>query len=195
MRTTTWALGVAAPLAAAVMIVGCSKGSHSTAGTRDDLGGSRYQTISLTGCVEAAPGSKEYVLRQVHVEPVSMQKTDAPSSHGLTVTEGSWLRLHDSSDRLKAHLGQLVSVSGTILDDGRNTIGTAGKATEPDEAESPTDASRAASPDSAASKVKKEAGPIGRVSQSNGDVPEMTVDSVTATGQSCGNTAPKPGQR
>ena len=188
---TTWAVRAALPLAAAMMISGCSKGEHSSAGKRQDLGGSRYQTISLKGCVEAAPGSKEYVLRQVHIEPVSMQKTDAPSSLGLTVTEGSWIRLHDSSDRLKDHLGQMVAVSGTILDDGRNTIGTTGKATTPDEAESPIDASRAASSEGHAAKVTKEAGPIGRVSQSNGSVPEMAVDSVTSTGQSCGNSSPK----
>jgi hypothetical protein len=192
---TTWAVRVAAPLAAAVMIAGCSKGSHSSAGSREDLGGSKYQTVSLQGCVEAAPGSKEYVLRRVHIEPVSMQKSDAPSSHGLTVTEGSWVRLHDSSDQLKSHLGQMVSVRGTILDDGRNTIGTSGKATEPDEAESPHDASRAASSEGHAAKVTKEAGPIGRVSQSNGDVPEMSVESVSATGQACATAAPKEGQR
>ncbi len=188
---TTWAIRVAAPFAAAALIVGCSRGSHSSAAKRDDHGGAGAQTVSLKGCVEAAPGAKEYVLRQVQLEPVSMQRADSPSAQGLTVTEGSWVRLHDSSDRLKPHLGQMVSVSGTMLDDGRNTIGTAGKATEPDEAESRTDASRAASSEGHASKVTKEAGPIGRVSQANGSVPEMTVESVTATGQSCPSGAPK----
>jgi hypothetical protein len=186
---TTWAIRVA-PLAAAAMIVGCSKGTHSSAGDRIGIGGARYEMISLKGCVEETPGSKEYVLRQIHIDPVSMQKTDAPTAHGLTVTEGSWVRLHDASDRLKDHVGQMVSVSGTILDDGRNTIGTAGKATEPDEAESPHDASRAASSERPSEKVAKEAGPIGRVSQSNGNVPEMAVETVTATGQTCGNAAP-----
>jgi hypothetical protein len=101
------------------------------------------------------------------------------------------VRLRDSSDQLKAHLGQIVSISGTILDDGRNTIGTSGKATDPDEAESPVDASRAANSEHHASKETKEAGPIGRVSQSNGSVPEMSVERVTATGETCGNAAPK----
>jgi hypothetical protein len=192
---TTWAVRLAAPLAATAMIVGCSKGSHSSAGTRDDLGGSKYQTLSLKGCVEEAPGSKEYVLRRVQVDPVSMQRSDAPSSQGLTVTDGSWVRLHDSSDQLKAHLGQMVSISGTIIDDGRNTIGTSGKATDPDEAESPVDKSRAASSEHHAAKETKEAGPIGRVSQSNGSVPEISVERVTATGQSCGNAAPKSADR
>ena len=181
--------------AATAMIVGCSKGSHSSAGTRDDLGGSRYQTLSLKGCVEEAPGTKEYVLRQVQIDPVSMQRSDSPSSHGLTVTEGSWVRLHDSSDQLNAHVGEMVAVSGTIIDDGRNTIGTAGKATDPGEAESAVDKSRAASSEHHASKETKEAGPIGRVSQSNGSVPEMSVERVTAMGQSCGNGARKSADR
>ena len=192
---TTWAVGVAAPLMAAAMIVGCSKGSHSSAGKRDDLGGAKYQTVSLKGCVEKAPGSNEYVLRQVQIDAASMQRSDASSARGLTVTDGSWVRVYDSSDQLKRHLGQVVSVSGTIIDDGRNTIGTSGKATEPDEAESPVDASRAASSEHHASKETKEAGPIGRVSQSNGSVPEMSVERVTATGQSCGNAAPKAVER
>jgi hypothetical protein len=177
------------------MMSGCSKGSKSSAGQRQDLGGSNYQLVSLKGCVEEAPGTNEYVLRQVQIDPVSMQRSDAPSSLGLTVTDGSWVRLHDKSDQLKAHLGQQVSVSGTIIDDGRNTIGTAGKATEPDEAESPIDKSRAASSEHHASKETKEAGPIGRVSQSNGNVPEMAVERVTATGKSCGNASPKPMDR
>jgi len=164
---TTWAVRIAAAMAAAVMMVGCSKGSKSSAGQRQDLGGSNYQLVSLKGCVEEAPGTNEYVLRQVQIDPVSMQRSDAPSSLGLTVTDGSSVRLHDKSDQLKAHLGQQVSVSGTIIDNGRNTIGTTGKATEP----------------------------IGRVSPSNGNVPEMAVERVTATGKSCGNASPKPMDR
>lgn len=188
---TTWAVRIAATIATAAMVVGCSKGAKSSAGERQDLGGSKYEAISLKGCVEEAPGSNEYVLRQVQLDPVSMQRTDAPSSHGLTITDGSWVRLHDKSDELKKHLGEQVSISGTIIDDGRNTIGTSGKATEPDEAESQTDASRAASSEGHAAKETKEAGPIGRVSQSNGNVPEMAVERVTATGKSCANASPK----
>jgi hypothetical protein len=188
---TTWAIRVLAPLAAAVMLFGCSRGEHSSAANRDRLGGLRYEMIALKGCVEVAPGSKEYVLRQIHIDPVAMQKTDTPTSHGLSVTEGSWVRLRDDSDQLKSHVGQMVQVSGTILDDGRNTIGTAGKATEADTPESPTDASRAASSEHHSQKETKEAGPIGRVSQSNGNVPEMAVEHVTATGQPCTNAAPK----
>ena len=187
---TTWAVRVMASMAAAVMIAACSRGPANSTAKREELD-SKHQTLSLKGCVEEAPGSKEFVLRQIQVEPVAMQRADSPGSHGLTVTDGSWVRLRDKSDQLKGHLGQMVSISGTIIDDGRNTIGTAGKATDPDEAESPTDASRAAAAEHHSTKVKKEAGPIGRVSQSNGNVPEVAVDSVTATGQECRNAAPK----
>jgi hypothetical protein len=179
---TTWAVCAATALVAA-MAVGCSKNGSTT--EKRGLGGTS-QVISLKGCVEEAPGSKDFVLRQVHIEPVAMQRSDARASEALTVTEGSWVRLRMSeSDQLKKHLGEIVSVIGAVTDDGRNTIGTSGKATEPDEAEPRVDASRAASSEHHASKATKEAGPIGRVSQSNGSVPEIAVERVTPTGQSC----------
>jgi hypothetical protein len=147
---TTWAIRAAVPLAAAALMIGCSKGSRHDEAQRDRMGGARYEIESLKGCLEKAPGSKEYVLTHVQVPPVSAQLSDALSSRGLTVTDGSSVRLSDGSDQLKKHVGELVSVSGTIIDDGRNTIGTSGQA-----------------------------------SQSNGDVPEMAVERVAATGQQC----------
>jgi hypothetical protein len=147
--------------------------------------------VSLKGCLEKAPGSKEYVLRQIQIPQRSAQLSDAASVHGLTVTNGSWVRLRDGSDQLNGHLGRMVSVTGTIIDDGRNTIGTTGRATEANEAESPVDASRAASDESGASKARKEAGPIGQVSQSNGNVPEMAVERVIPSGEPCANDVPK----
>jgi hypothetical protein len=183
---TTWAVRVAVPLAAAALMIGCSKGSRHDEPQRDRLGGAKYQIESLKGCLQKAPGSNEYVLTHVQLPPVSAQLSDAISSHGLTVTEGSSVRLADGTDQLKSHLGHIVSVSGTIIDDGRNTIGTSGKATEPNAAEPRADASRAANDESGAAKARKEAGPIGQVSQSNGTVPEMAVERVAATGQACG---------
>jgi hypothetical protein len=191
---TTWTVRVAAPFAIAAMVVACSQEEDKRA-AQQNAADSKYHMVSLKGCVEEAPGSKQFVLRQVQIEPVSMQRPDAPGAHGLTVTDGSWVRLRDESDQLKPHLGKIVSVSGTIIDDGRNTIGTSGKATDPDETEPPVDKSRAAKDEHHASKVTKEAGPIGRVSQSNGSVPEMSVDRVTATGEACKNAAPKAVQR
>lgn len=167
-------------------MMGCSKGSRHDEPQRDRLGGVKYQIESLKGCLQKAPGSREYMLTRVQLPPVSAQLSDAISSHGLTVTEGSSVRLSDGSDQLKSHLGQMVSVSGTIIDDGRNTIGTSGTAKEAGTAESPVDASQAATDASGAAKVRKEAGPIAQVSQSNGTVPEMAVERVTATGEACG---------
>jgi hypothetical protein len=187
----TWAVRAAVPLMAVALMIGCSKASRRAEAQRERMGGAKYEIVSLKGCLEKAPGSNEFVLRQVQVPIPSAQLSDASSAHGLTVTDGSWVRLRDGSDQLKGHLGQTVSVTGTILDDGRNTIGTAGKPTAPDEAESPVDASRAAKDESGASRARKEAGPIGQVSQSNGNVPEMAVERVSPTGQPCGTEAPK----
>jgi hypothetical protein len=182
----TWAIRAALPLATAAMMIGCSKGNRHDEPQRDRLGGVKYQIESLKGCLQKAPGGDEYVLAHVQLPPVSAQLSDAVSGHGLTVTEGSSVRLSDASDELKSHLGHMVSVTGTIIDDGRNTIGTAGKVNGPSAAESPVDASRAASDESGAAKVRKEAGPIAQTSQSNGNVPEMAVERVTATGDACG---------
>jgi hypothetical protein len=96
------------------------------------MGGARYEIESLKGCLEKAPGSQEYLLTHVLVPPVSAQLSDALSSRGLTVRDGSSVRLSDGSDQLKRHVGELVSVSGTIIADGRNTVGTSGQASQPD---------------------------------------------------------------
>jgi hypothetical protein len=89
------------------------------------------------------------------------------------------------SDQLKKNLGQIVSVTGMIIDDGRNTIGTGGKPRDPDQQEAPTDASRAATDEHHSEKAAKEAGPLGLDSMANGTVPRMSVDKVTTTGQRC----------
>ena len=182
----TWAVRAAVPLAAAALMIGCSKGNRHDEPQRDRLGGVKYQIESLKGCLQKAPGSNEYVLVHVQLPPVSAQLSDAITGHGLTITEGSSVRLSDASDELKSHLGHMVAVTGTIIDDGRNTIGTGGKATDPNQAESPVDASQAATDHSGAAKVRNEAGPIAQNGQANGTVPEMAVERVTATGEACG---------
>jgi len=188
---TTWAVRLAVPLAASALMIGCTKGNRHDEAQRERLGGAKYEIVNLKGCVEKAPGSDEYVLRQVQLPLPSAQISDtATSVRGLTITEGSWVKLRDGSDQLKGQLGQMVSVTGTVIDDGRNTIGTTGKATEPKEAESPVDASRAAKDESGTARARKEAGPIGQVSQSNGNVPELVVERVNPTGQPCSSQSP-----
>jgi len=153
-------------------MIGCSRGARHDEPQRDRLGGVKYQIESLKGCLQQAPGSNEYVLTHVQLPPVSAQLSDAITGHGLTVKEGSSVRLSDGSDQLKSHVGRIVSVSGTIVDD-RNAIGTAGTASTPGEAGSP------------AAKGREE-GTVAQMGQSAGKVPEMVVERVAASGEACG---------
>jgi hypothetical protein len=180
-----------AALAAGAVAAACSREVDDQSGReiRKTAGGRIDQAVALKGCLEASPEAGEYVLRYVQLEPVSTQPTDAPTSVGVTVTEGSYVRLRmNDSDELKQHLGQRVSVSGTIIDDGRSTIGTGGRPRDPDEAEPPTDASRAGAREDYSRKQQKEAGPLGQDSLSNGTVPRMAVEKVTGSGERCGKS-------
>ena len=184
-----WRGRAAAPLLAGVLMLGgCSRDVEENDGSdrRKYAGGRIDQIIALKGCVEGAPDPKDFVLRNVQLEPMPSQPSDAPTSVGVTVTEGASVRLHmTDSDQLRQNLGRIVSVIGTITSDGRNTIGTGGKPRDPDQQESPTDASRAATDEHYSDKQAKEAGPLGQESLSNGTVPRMSVDKVTATGEPC----------
>jgi len=173
---------------AAAMMIGCTQHPDTGAagGDRKYAGGTVDQVISLKGCVQGAPDPNEYVLRDVQLQPVPAQPTDAPNAVGVTVTEGSTVRLRmTDSDELEKHLGQIVAVSGTIKDDGRSTIGTGGKPRDPDQPEPPTDASRAAANERYSARQAQEAGPLGQDSMSNGSTPSMSVQHVTGTGEAC----------
>src|SRR4051794_8524025 len=134
----TWVSNLTISLAAAVLMTAC-RGDVDSGGGKDQrkyAGGNINQIIALTGCVEGAADPNEYVLRNVQLEPVAAQPTDSPTSVGVTVTEGSTVRLRiTNSDELKKNLGQIVSVRGIITDDGRSTIGTGGRPRDPDQAE------------------------------------------------------------
>jgi hypothetical protein len=183
----TWAIW-AAPLLAAAMATSCSQHADEkpAADPRSDLGGTMNQIIGLKGCVEGAADPNEYVLRNVQLEPLSAQPTDAATSVGVSVTEGSSVRLRlADSDELKKNLGQVVSVTGIITDDGRNTIGTGGSPRDPGAPEPSTDASQAATSQSYPNKQAKEAGPIAQDSMANGTLPQMNVKKVRGTGERC----------
>jgi hypothetical protein len=192
-------LKAAAPLAVAALTIACS-GKVDDRGTNDrpanDANSGRRQTMALKGCVEAAPGANQYVLRHVQIAPPAEQRTDAPTTGALTITQGSSVRLKmgDGND-LKSHLGRRVSVTGTITDDGRNTIGTTGNARSPEQPESRTDASRAAADEHHAQKTAKEAGPLGQQSLANGVAPELAVEHVSGTGEECNVAPTTPGGR
>jgi hypothetical protein len=184
----TWAMRIAAPVLAATALAACSRHVSENDGSdrRKYAGGQQAQIIGLKGCVEGAPDPNEFVLRNVQLEPIPSQPTDAATGPGVSVTEGSSVRLKiTDSDQLKKNLGQIVSVTGMIIDDGRSTIGTGGKPRDPDQQEQPADTSRAAAPEHHSERVAQEAGPIGRDSMANGTVPRMSVDKVTGTGERC----------
>lgn len=185
-----WATSALLPFAAAGLATACStdRVSNKGAASGNEQTAAR-PTISLTGCLAAAPGTNQYSLQKVRLAPLAEQASDAPSTQGFTITEGSWVKLTGSDqDDLKKHLGQEVSVTGTLTDDGRNTIGTSGQAKAPDEPEDRTDKSRAAEDEHHGKKAQKEAGPLGQQSIWNGDAPTLAVNRVAGTGQQC--TAP-----
>jgi hypothetical protein len=194
----TWVSHVATSLAAAALMTACSRDVGNSGAVKDqrtDAGGRVDQIVALTGCVQGAADPNEFVLRNVQLEPPRAQPTDSATSAATTVTEGSTVRLRiANSDELKKHLGQVVSVTGTITDDGRSTIGTGGRPRDPGQAEAPTDASRAAAPEPYPEKQAQEAGPLGLDSMANGTAPRMSVEKVTPRGERC-NLAARPESR
>lgn len=150
--------------------------------------------VALSGCVEAAPGSNQYVLRNVRMEAqtASDPQRSTVTSGGHGITEGSWVRLDAGSEGqadavdLKSHLGQRVNLKGTVADDGRNTIGTAGTPG----VQAPTgDQSQAAAPGHHSEKQKSEMGRIARESMADGTAALVRVQEVSGTGERC---APAP---
>ena len=110
---------------------GCAGGVHPARGRERWKRPARVrwrQTGSnhrIEGLRRGGFGSERVVLRNVQLEPMPSQPTDAPTGPGVSVIEGSSVRLKMAdSDQLKKNLGQIVSVTGMIIDDGRNTIGT-----------------------------------------------------------------------
>ena len=140
-------------------------------------------TIALSGCLEAAPGSNQYVLRNVRWEPRAGDPhaaTTTPGGHGIT--EGAWVRLDGNEKDLSSHLGKRVLINGAIEDDGRNTRGTAGTPG----VQTPTgDRSQAASSEHHSEKFKQEAGRIARESMADGTAALVKVQEVRGTGDRC----------
>jgi hypothetical protein len=146
-------------------------------------------TIALSGCLEAAPGSDQFVLRNVRWEPRAgdpQATVTTPGGHGIT--EGAWVRLDGGDQDLSNYLGQRVMIKGTIEDDGRNTRGTAGTAG----VQTPTgDKSEASSPEHHSEKYKQEAGRIARESMADGTAALVKVGELSGTGDRCTPVADK----
>ena len=140
-------------------------------------------TISLSGCLEAASGTNQFVLRNVRWEPRAgdpQATTTTPGGHGIT--EGAWVRLDGSGQDLGGHLGERVKIEGIIEDDGRNTIGTAGT---PGVQTPSGETSQAASDQHHSEKYKQEAGRIARESMADGTAARVKVREISGTGDRC----------
>lgn len=193
-----WARQLAAPILCGGLLVGCggSDGANDDRRAQEPMTnrpeGAQSQaqqseaTVALSGCVEGAPGTDQFVLRQVRVEPQQddpQKQTTSPAAPGIT--EGSWVRLDgaDHAEALRQHAGQRVTLTGIIADSGRNTIGTAG--TSGNETVS-GDKSEAASRKDYPDKYAAEAGRIARESMANGTAAEVKVTALEPTGERCG---------
>jgi len=183
-----WKLAVLVPLASAAMLTACDK--RSDRGAMDDAKPKTAdaRAITLNGCVGTGPGTQQLFLTQVQIAPLAGQPTDAPTSVASSITEHSQVKLAMAAgrdDELTKMVGKRVTVTGTLRDDGRNTIGTAGTERSPEQPEPRTDASQAGTAQSQSEKVREEAGPIGNRSMNNGTFPEVLVQKVDSTGEQC----------
>jgi hypothetical protein len=140
-------------------------------------------TVALSGCLEAAPGTNRYVLRNVRFEPrAGDPHASTTTSGGHGITEGAWVKLDGGEKNLTSYLGQRVTLTGIVTDDGRNTIGTGGSPG----AQTPSgDTSQASSRDHYSDKVKMEAGRIARESIADGTGAEIRVTNINGTGDRC----------
>jgi hypothetical protein len=150
------------PVLCTVLMIGCAGKDSSTdeRRTQQQPEVSKPEppvlaTVSISGCVEAAPGPRQYVLRHVRFEPRETGDphidTTTAGAHGIT--EGAWVRLRVGKEDLGPHAGRRVTILGAITDNGQNTVGTAGT----HGAQMPSgDASQAATSKHHSEKVKTE---------------------------------------
>lgn len=186
-----WQLKLA-PLACTALLAGCGGSDDANRDRPAQSADAKAATtttasqVALNGCVEAAPGTNQFVLRQVRFDGQGQsdphRSTTTSGPHGIT--EGSWVRLDapEHGTALLANPGQRVAITGVIVDTGQNTIGTAGTGGNPTTS---GDRSQAASSKSDSEKVKQEAGRIGRESMADGTAAMIKVASVKSTGEPC----------
>ena len=131
---TTGRIQLIGPVLSAMLMIGCAgKDSSTDEGRAQQPEASKpdapaQATVSISGCVEAAPGPRQYVLRHVRFEPRETGDphidTTTAGAHGIT--EGAWVRLRAGKEDLGPHAGRRVTILGAITDNGQNTVGTAG---------------------------------------------------------------------
>jgi hypothetical protein len=186
---TTWRVQIIGPALCALLVTGGCAGRESDERRAEQPETDRAEppaqaTVSISGCVEAAPGPRHFVLRNVRFEPRETGDphidTTTAGAHGIT--EGAWVRLRVGKDDLGPHAGRRVTILGAITDNGQNTIGTTGT----QGIQTPSgDRSQAASSQGYSDKVKDEAGRIGRESMANGTAAEVEVRKVEKSGDKC----------
>ena len=186
---TSWRAQLIGPVVCSMMIVGCAGTNGEERRENGQVEATKGEspaqaTVSLSGCVEAAPGPRQYVLRNVRFEPRDTGDphidTTTAGAHGIT--EGAWVRLRAGEQDLGPQAGRRVTIIGSVSDNGQNTIGTAGTKGE----RLPSgDTSQAGAREHYSNKVKDEAGRIARESMANGTAAEVVVQKVQASGEKC----------
>ncbi|CAN5813572.1 hypothetical protein BH24ACI5_BH24ACI5_01120 [soil metagenome] len=184
-----WVFKLCVPVASATILAGC------TQEVRDDPSGKRAAMdnatnrqnleVSFTGCVASGTGNNRFMLYDARPVALAEQPTDAMSAAHPNLPENVPVRLAMNDDgEIEKLLGHTVSVTGRF-NDGRNTIGTTGEPTAPDQGGSRVDESQAATSQHHSEKVREEAGPIGNGAMNNGTFPELTVSRINSTGERC----------
>jgi hypothetical protein len=186
-----WTLRAAAPIVcAALMACGGTDGANedrpAQAGQQPPAQqGESFAPVQLSGCIDTAPGQSGFVLRNVRFEPRQQgnAQADTTSPTNAGITEGSWVRLQGGDQNLEQFAGKRVNITGTIVDDGANTIGTAGTAGQQTPSGERSQAGAAGEHHS--DKQKLEMGRIARESMANGTTAEIRVQQVQAASGAC----------
>lgn len=184
-----WTLKLCVSLASAAVLVGCTQEvSDSQGQNRTPMNQqTKNLEIALTGCLTTGIGTNQFVITHARPQPLASQPSDALSDVNLSLQNNSAVRLALNDDQDVSNLvGQMVSVTGRLTSTGADTIGTAGRAPVVEQKpESRDDKSQAATDQHYSDKVIQEAGPIGQDSMNNGTYPEVRVQQIGGTGESC----------
>ena len=185
-----WILKLCVPLASAAILAGCRGEQERTPIDSATNQPKQNQEMTISGCLATGVGTNQYMVTAVQLAPLGEQPSDAPSTTGNPITPDSQVRLaYNETDQLRSLVGQKVTVTGHITDDGRNTIGTSGASQGHTPANgsvnSRDDKSAASTAQHHSDKVAQEAGPIGQQSMANGTFPEMRVTKINGTGEKC----------
>jgi hypothetical protein len=170
----------------AMLAAGCGR-DKATDYRAAQVGGTA-ERISLSGCVETAPGrANEFALQHVRLEPLGEQPSDAlTATSDIPITEGSWVRLAMADEaQLREHMGERVTIVGSIRDDGRDLVGTGGPRPGPQQPDPRPDESRAGAEGHHSEKVRQEVGAIGQQTMATGYAPLVMVHQIEGTGEPC----------